>query len=89
VRYLIGSAEVRLVLEVDGGDRGRSRDFGGQGCARECNQGGLDTIDIVRYFDKKTVGLDFEGMKADIKVCLAVQYGRIPQGPLGGDEFSR
>jgi aspartate aminotransferase len=29
-----------------------------------------------RYFDKKTVGLDFEGMKEDIKVsCIAVQLG--------------
>jgi hypothetical protein len=54
-----------------------------------CIQDGLYSTDIARYFDKKTVGLDFEGMKADIKVCLAVQYGRIPQGPLGGDEFSR
>ena len=23
-----------------------------------------------RYFDKETVGLDFEGLKADLKVCL-------------------
>ena len=25
-----------------------------------------------RYFDKKTVGLDFEGMKEDLRVCSVV-----------------
>lgn len=29
---------------------------------------------MIRYFDKKTVGLDFEGMKADIKVSYHVMY---------------
>ena len=43
-----------------------------------------------RYFDKETVGLDFEGLKADLKVCstqaglLAISYGldREPQSKL-------
>lgn len=29
---------------------------------------------VIRYFDKETVGLDFEGMKADIKVCYYTVY---------------
>jgi hypothetical protein len=29
---------------------------------------------IGRYFDKKTVGLDFEGMKEDIKVRHSAAY---------------
>ena len=28
-----------------------------------------------RYFDKKTVGLDFAGLKEDIKVCIMVTKG--------------
>ena len=28
-------------------------------------------VKTYKYFDPKTVGLDFEGMKADIEVCCA------------------
>ena len=35
----------------------------------------IDAVSIdaeFRYFDKKTVGLDFEGMKEDMKVRLKI-----------------
>ena len=36
------------------------------------------TVKHYKYFDKETVGLDFEGMKADIK---AAPEGSIVSGP--------
>lgn len=31
-------------------------------------------VKFYRYFDKKTVGLDFEGLKEDLQVCQLDSY---------------
>ena len=37
-----------------------------------CRDSGLE-VKGYRYFDKKTVGLDFNGLIEDLKVCLQIR----------------